>query len=263
MPFTHTSTDHNPLLHETEMIVKDIDLLAQHIGHLILGKHRHIAEILAAKHNIPTPSTDTMINRAVKQLTVTTADQRHRRDGWLFQYMTWITMRMNMIGQNLITQPPHENPGQHGIDGLGVLLTANDEIKAILIAEDKYTENPRKMISKEVWPEFALFEKGEFDSQLVNKVTGLLNHLDADKIDQMVANDIYNIENRIYRAGITPLLKNGTTKKRKKLFKDYDKNVKGVNHERRHGVTFTNADIRGWMDNLSKKIIHSLESQRP
>ncbi|TCD29624.1 hypothetical protein EZ456_00995 [Pedobacter psychrodurus] len=101
MPFTHTSTDHNPLLNETEIFVKDIDLLAQHIGHLILGKHRHVAEILAAKHNTPTPSTGVMIDRALKQLTVNSADQRHRRDGWLFQYMTWITMRMNMVGSTL------------------------------------------------------------------------------------------------------------------------------------------------------------------
>jgi hypothetical protein len=263
MPLSHKLTDHNPLLHETEMIVRDIDLLAQHIGHLILGKHRHVAEILAAKYSASPPSTSVMIDRAIKQLTVSTDEERHRRDGWLFQYMTWITMRMNVVDEKLITQPPHENPGQHGIDGLGIILTANNEIKAIIIAEDKFTENPRKMIREMVWPEFALFEKGEFDSQLVNKVTGLLNHLDADEVDKMIANDIYKIDNRIYRAGITPLFTANTPKKRKKLFKDYDKNVKGVNHERRHGVTFTDADIRAWMDNLSKKIINSLESQRP
>jgi hypothetical protein len=262
MPFSHSHTDHKPLCHETELLIKDIHILAEQVGLLLLGKHRHVASILAAKSRSVTSSTQTMIDRAQRQLTVSTEIERWKRDGWLFQMMTWISVRMENTGVTIVSQAPHTNPAQHGIDGLAIVLTSTNKISALIIAEDKYTENPRKTILKEVWPEFKLFEKGEFDSQLVTQTTMLLGNLSDDEIDEMIENDIYKTSNRIYRAGITPLHKNNTPAKRKKLFKGYDLCVKGTLQDRRQALSFSQPNIRDWMDDFSVEIYKFLETQR-
>lgn len=263
MPFIHSHTDHNPLCHETELVVKDIQKLAEQIGLLLLGKHRHVASILAAKARKITSSTDTMIDRAQRHLTITTDVQRWKRDGWLFQMMTWISVRLENPGIALISQPPHTNPAQHGIDGLAIVLNSSNQIKALIIAEDKYTENPRSTLYEQVWPEFKLFERGEFDSQLVTQTTMLLQHLDDDEVDEIIEKDMYKTSNRIYRAGITPLPTDSTAVKRKKLFKGYDGCVSGTDQKRRHALTFSQPDIRKWMDDFSQDVYDFLEAQRP
>jgi len=263
MPYSYSRTDHKPLCYETEFVVNDFKKLAQQVGLLLLGKHRHVSSILADKHKTIPSSTDVMIDRAQIQLTVNTEIERWKRDGWLFQMMTWISLRVEQAGINLISQAPHTNPAQHGIDGLAVVLTSTNRIKTIIIAEDKYTENPRSTLKDKVWPEFMLFEKGEFDSQLVTIITMLLGNLDDDEIDKIIENDVYKNSNRIYRAGITPLHTHSNAKKRKKLFKGYDKCVTGPNQIRREALTFYQPNIRTWMDDFSTEIFAYLETQRP
>jgi len=263
MPFIHTRTDHTPLCHETELIVNDFQKLVKQVGLLLLGKHSHVASILAAKHRTVTASTNVMIDRAQRQLKVGRDDERWKRDGWLFQMMTWISIRLEQPGINIISQAPHTNPAQHGIDNLAIILTAGNRIKTMIIAEDKYTENPRPTIKKLVWPEFKLFEKGEFDSQLVTQTSVLLAHLNEDEIDKVIENDIYGSSKRIYRAGITPLATDATPKKRKKLFKGYDGCVSGADQMRRQALTFSQPDIRKWMDDFADEIYDFLETQRP
>lgn len=263
MPYSYSQTDHDPLCHETEIIVNDQKKLAAQVGLLLLGKHRHVASILAAKHSSVTASTNVMIDRAQRQLNISTDNERWSRDGWLFQMMTWISMRLENPGIHLISQAPHTNPAQHGIDGLTIVLTSSNTIKALIIGEDKYTENPRPTIRDDVWPEFALFEKGEFDSQLVTQISMLLGNLNDNEIDAMIENDIYKTSNRVYRAGITPLASHTTVQLRKRLFKDYDKCIPGSNRARRQALTFSPPDIRKWMDDFSADIVDFLETQRP
>lgn len=263
MPFIHTRTDHTPLCFETEMIINDLGKLAEQVGFLLLGKHSHVASILAAKHRKPTASTNVMINRAQRQVSATTKEDQYRRDGWLFQMMTWISIRQEQSGIEIISQAPHDNPAQHGIDGLAIILTNDKRIKTMIIAEDKYTENPRDTIRLQVWPEFELFEKGEFDSQLVSRTSVLLAGLTFDELDVIINEDIYKPSKRTYRAGITPLAANNSPKKRKKLFKGYDGCVTGTDHLRRQALTFSQPDIRKWMDDFAGEIHNFLETQRP
>ncbi|WBL43555.1 hypothetical protein PBT90_02465 [Algoriphagus halophytocola] len=263
MSFAHTSTDHSPLCYESEMIVANYQMLVEQVGYLMLGKHRHVASILAAKNGNSSSSTDKIINRAQRQLQIKSTEERYKRDGWLFQMMTWISIRIEYNGVKVYSQAPHDNPAQHGIDGLSIILTSNNKIKSIIIEEDKYTENPRPTIKNQVWPEFKLFEKGEFDSQLVSRTSILLAHLSDDEINEIIENDIYKSTKRIYRAGITPLDTAKTPKKRKKLFKGYDGCVSGIDHGRRQALTFSQTDIRKWMDDFSLEIYDFLEKQRP
>lgn len=250
MPFKHKLTDHRPLCHETELVINDLGKLAEQVGLLLLGKHRHVESILAAKYRKITRSTNIMIDEAQKKLTPTSEIEAYKRDGWLFQMMTWISLRVENPGVNLFSHPPHTNTAQHGIDGLGIILTTTNQIKALIIAEDKYTENPRATLREQVWPEFKSFESGKYDSQLVTLTTSLLRHLTEDEIDAIIESDIYRTSNRIYRAGITPLAGAGSVLQRKRLFKGYEECVTGTDQLRRQALTFSQPNIRQWMNNF-------------
>src|SRR5690606_20103328 len=120
------------------------------------------------------------------KLSVRTDVSRYKRDGWLFQMITWVAMNQQYKAKIFKCQIPHPAPAHHGIDGLGILLDESNAVEAILIAEDKYTENPRKSIKDEVWPEFEAYESRIHDHKLVGIVTGLLRNLTAKEIDDAV-----------------------------------------------------------------------------
>ncbi|MEZ2334657.1 hypothetical protein AB6735_03445 [Mucilaginibacter sp. RCC_168] len=263
MAFTLTLTDHSPLFTEVELTIPDEDVLAENIGFLLLGHQRHVQSILASKGRSDPSSTDLMIDDAQAKLVYATPEERYKRDGWIFQLMTWIALRQQNVKSNFFCQIPHDAAAQHGIDGLGVRLTSQNRLEALVIAEDKYTENPRRTIKKFVWPDFEAFEKGTHDAQLVNRTTGLIDHLNDDEIDDLIENDIYQFKFRQYKAGITPEATHMSAAGKKRLFKKFDNCVKGSDHLRRIGVTFYQADIRSWMDDFCEKISDFLETQRP
>lgn len=203
-----------------------------------------------------------MIDLTIEKLIIAAPDTPYKRDGWIFQMITWIAINKDFSGTNFFCQIPHDAPAQHGIDGLGVLLSPTNTLKAIVIAEDKYTEKPRRMLYKEVWPELKNYEKGTYDNKIVNRVTGLLDRFDDSVIDALIQDDIYKKDFRNYRVGITPEAKHNSSLKKKKLFKGYSTSVKGKDHLRRIGVTFEQADIRQWMDDFSVKVIAFLKSKK-
>jgi hypothetical protein len=205
---------------------------------------------------------DHLINKAIDTLTVGVGRKPWRRDGWIFQMISWIAVYIENSTEIILTQPPHDAPGQHGIDGLAVVLDNTGQIKTIIITEDKCSSNPRPLIDTQVWPEFAAFEKGEFDNKMVSRVSAMLNHVDEATALEMVNKDIFRYEIRRYRVGTTPLPEHKGAVGRAELFKDYDGKVKGADVSRRYAATFENAAIRTWMEKFAKKIIVFLESKK-
>lgn len=262
MPTSIASVDHAPLFTEFELTINDEDVLAQQIAQLMLGHHLHVENILRAKKGITTYSPNSVIDVALKRLVVKDEYERYKRDGWIFQLITWIVINKENSKYPFKCQIPHPAPAMHGIDGLGVVLSAKNEIVKIIISEDKYTENPRRTLKKEVWKEFELFELRTYDSQLVGIVTGLLKDLSVKEINEAIYRDIYNIELRTYRVGITPKKGHYHKNGKKRLFKGYDNCVKGPAHSRREGLTFRQSDIRSWMDSISLKIAAHLTSNK-
>jgi hypothetical protein len=82
------------------------------------------------------------------------------------------------------------------------------------------------------------------------------------EIVDAVQKDIYDLALRTFRVGITPKKGHYFANGKKKLFKGYDRYVKGTVYLRRNGVTFRQARIRDWMDDFSKKIADYLESKK-
>lgn len=260
MPLKLTPVDYYPLHGEVELEVSDERRLAEHVAYLVLGNHLHIQSILASKNKSKPRTNDKAIKLAITKLKYKTNVERYKRDGWIFQMITWIAVNMENIGTNFFSQVPHNAPSQHGLDGVAVLLKKDQNLEQIIISEDKYTTSPRGKLTSQVWPEFEEFENGSFDDRLVSIITMLLRHLDQEQLLESVNEDIYRPEIRKYRVGITPSDDNDKFLKRPKLFEDYDICVKGANHVRRNALTFYKPKIRDWMDSFCIKVIAFLET---
>jgi len=262
MPLKISPVNYDPLHRESEITVIDENLLANYVAHIALGYSFHVRKILLKKYAGTIIYKDHMIDNAIQTLTVPKGKDPWRRDGWVFQMISWISIYLENDKETLLTQQPHDAPGQHGIDGLAVVFDDKDQIKTIIITEDKCSHSPRNVITTQIWPEFEAFEEGKFDNKMVSRISTMLNHIDEQTALDMVNKDIFRYEIRQYRVGITPLPVHKGTKGRGILFEDYEKKVKGDDVSRRCAATLETPDIRKWMEDFSLKVIAVLNSKR-
>lgn len=259
MPFKLTDTDCSPLVIDNEFKIVNKTLLAQYVGEMLLGHHFHIMRILNSLNTIFPVHPNDSIDKVINKLNSTS---KEKRDGWIFQMISWIVLAKRNNGNNFYSNYPHFAPAQHGIDGLAVTLNDDGSLHNIIITEDKCTISPRGLITQQVFPEFESFESGEKNNALVSIISSLLGQLDAGKILEQVQNDIFLNKYRLYRIGITREKKHNNIEGRNRLFKKYEKYVKGVTCERRRGSTVNIVDLRDWMQDFSDKVIAYLETKK-
>ncbi len=259
MPFKLIDTDCSPLVVDYEFEVADKDLLARYVGEMLLGHHQQIYRIInSLSTTFPLHPNDS-IKHVISKINTTSIE---KRDGWLFQMISWVVLAERNVGNKFFSNYPHFAPAQHGIDGLAVVLNDDDSLKCIIITEDKCTTSPRGKITQQVFPEFKEFENGEKNNALVSIVSSLLGHIKAGNILGNVQNDIFNNNFRLYRIGITREERHNDDSGRMKLFSKYDTFVTGSTAERRSGATIHLDDMRNWMQDLSEKVINYLESKK-
>jgi hypothetical protein len=133
---------------------------------------------------------------------------------------------------------------------------AMGNISAVVIFEDKATDNPRATIRDDVWPEFEEYESGGDANVLVAEVTGLLEKRQGIDVDDVVRRVIWK-DARHFRVSITVGDTHRTDSGRGRLFKDYDAKVPG-DVKRRRGETFYVNDLRVWMDSIAGKVLSHL-----
>ena len=264
MPFKYKDCDCTPLVFDREFDIDNEDLLAQYVGTIVLGHYAHIKRIINSLSAIEPKIADNEINLAINHLKSLgkSSNEIEKRDGWVFQIISWLVLLNENKGSRFYCQPPHDAPAQQGIDGLGLKLDENLKLERIIITEDKCTENQRIVIKQQVWPEFKNYEKGLFNNKIVNRVSAMIENLHNGDILEANKNDIYSMDKWIYRVGINRTDTYETVKKREKLFKGYADNVIGNDPHRRYAATINKADIRTWMEELSVKIITHLESTK-
>lgn len=259
MPFNLIDTDCSPLVIDYEYEIDNKDLLAEYVGELLLGHHLHINRIINSLSTILPVHPNDSIDKVINKITSATIE---KRDGWIFQMISWIVLAKRYTGEKFFSNYPHFAPAQHGIDGLALILNENDGLRNIIITEDKCTTGPRGKITQQVFPEFREFENGEKNNALVSIISILIGQLDAGNILQNVQNDIFDNKYRIYRIGITREGKHNDNEGRKALFNNYDDCVSGNTSERRSGATIYLDDMRNWMQDFSDKVINYLQSKK-
>lgn len=232
--------------------VPSVDELANAIAIIAVGQALHVANILQAAGLAAQPSTKGAVKGAIKLL-ASSGNIAHR-DGWMFQVMSWLAAQLHTPGAMMNT--PHMIHAHKGLDGLQVSIDGSEKVEAVVLFEDKATENPRSMVTSKVWPEFRDFEAGENEHLVVAEVTQLLKASGHSAPQKAVA-DIMWAQVRRYRLSITD--QQSTDLSQAKLFKGYAKHVPG-GVERRRAEVFEVIGLRKWMDDLAKVAIKKAES---
>lgn len=243
---------HDSLCHGYQWKIEDESTLAKQIGMIALGQSRHVLKILDAVGGAGIKTGDPAAKSAIAMLTIAEGADPWHRDGWMFQAMSWIAAHKATGGA--LIRAPQMILADKGFDGLQLKINSKTGlIDAVIIFEDKATENPRATIRDKVWPEFKLMEGGDRENVLTAEVIGLLETRHDLNPDSAIEKVIWE-EARQYRVSITINENYSTASKRKRLFNNYDEMVMG-NWGRRHADTVEIKDLRTWMQNMADKAI--------
>ena len=231
--------------------------LAERIGYVALGQSRHVAKILFGIRAIPPITTSSTRAAAIKLLTIPPGAEPWHRDGWLFQTLSWLVA--SQANPSALIRAPHMILAHKGFDGLQLELdSASGVVSAAVIFEDKATDNPRKTIKDEVWPEFHLLETGDRENVLSADVSSLLSTRPGIDADKAIENVIWK-QIRRYRVSITVGHTHYTADGRKRLFKGYDEVATG-DVVRRRGEILLVHQLRPWLASLADKAISFLKA---
>jgi hypothetical protein len=256
MIFKRKKCDASPLVIDDEFEVINEEDLAKYVGDIVLGHYAHVKRIIKSLSSSPSSVSDNSIDSAIKYLTASTIE---KRDGWLFQIISWILLLTENTSKKYYCQQPHDAPAQHGLDGIAVILNDTLQIENIIIVEDKCTPNQRAIFSG-VWSEFKDFENRRFDNKIVSRISSMLENVNDGDVLEANKNDIYAQSLWSYRVCINRDSRYEGVEKRKKLFKGYDGCIINNTPHRRFAATIYKDNIRVWMNNFSAKVIEYLES---
>lgn len=261
MTLTLTPTDHGELCHGWSWTIDDEDLLAERVARIVLGQYRHVAKILAGA-GVPGPAANAeQANAAIKHLTLAEGAEPWHRDGWLFQAISWIAAHQQPSAS--LTRMPHIRKADKGFDGMQLELNeAGTAVTAVVVFEDKATDNARSTIRDDVWPGIVALEKGERLNELSQEVSGMLDaRAVADPefdLDTAIANILWQ-DARHYRVSITINDTHNNANARAQLFKGFDDSAPGVAGRRRADTIYLPA-MRSWMTSFAARVIAKIKA---
>lgn len=254
MPIHLTPMSHGTLVQGVRWKVNDPEQLAELIAQVALGQARHVAKILNGVTGQPAPVFSSAIPSAINMLTLSPGADPWHRDGWMFQVMSWLAARL--AHPDALLNPPQMILAQKGFDGVQIDFDPSTGISAVVIFEDKATENPRETIRDDVWPEFEAFERGDDTNVLTAEVVGLLERQSGVDADAVIRQVVWkNV--RHFRVSITIGDSHASDNGHVRLFKGYDSKVPG-DLKRRRGETFYVTDLRKWMETLAGQALNYL-----
>ncbi|MFH0975888.1 MAG: hypothetical protein V1874_08920 [Spirochaetota bacterium] len=252
MPLKFTSHASNNIFLGQHAIIVDEIKLVKWVASTLISKHNHILRIISSdKKDKKLKIKDTVVRSVIKK--VLHAIDTDHRDGLLFQHISWICAAINKNKYDLL-KAPHCRIADKGQDNLIIHLNKNNKITSISICEDKATSNVRDTIRDKVFPEFAVYESGEKDSELESEVLSMLEkHTDTNRAESLIKSIFWD-QARNYKINVTI-----TNEDPFRIFKDYENCIKG-NVDRRTGNTIQIHDLRNWFTQFAKKIEDYLNS---
>lgn len=248
MPISFTPINEEDCWSGSTWTVDDEDALAAMIARVALGQSRIVEQILKATDALPAAYPTGGFAGAKALLTVEDGADPYHRDGWVFQVISWIAAHRQNAGA--LIRAPQMIRADKGMDGLIVEFNDGNVARAV-ICEEKATENAREKVKGAVWPEFANFETGARDNELVATVTSLLERARDLDPDKTVADVLWK-ETRAYRVAVTVGEGHSNEAGRKRLFEGYEGVVSGE-VDRRRAETLLLDDIRMWIATIAAK----------
>lgn len=263
MSLTLTPISHGTLCHGSRWTVADEDDLAGKVARLALGQARHVAAILSGIDNRPPATRADTAAGAIKLLTVPKDKLPYHRDGWVFQAISWIAAHSADAGA--VIRVPQMKHADKGFDGFQLKLDKSGQtVSAVVIFEDKATENPRSTIAGDVWKGIRDLESGLRMNELISEAGALLEahqrrfpELDIDGAVERIAWE----EARYFRVAVTADIADDNDDARAALFKGFDEVAPGP-ATRRQAETIAIPKLRDWMRAFSAKAINQIEAWR-
>lgn len=250
-----TAIDHENLCHGWSWEIQDEGRLAEAVARVALGQYLHIERILTGVTSRPPTTRAEHIADALARLEPDANGATYRRDGWIFQVISWIAAHQKKGAA--IIRAPHIRKADHGFDGLQLDLTDDGTaITAVTIGEDKATDDPRDTITKKVWPDIVKIEANERITELTHDVTSMLatqlgaaSPIDVDRaVEEILWKDA-----RSYRISITVKDEHQAEEARAALFAGYDSKAAGP-VGRRRAETICIPELRDWMDRFAERV---------
>lgn len=228
--------------------VSDKKLLASAIAHALIQEYSLARAFLTAT---PTSSNvalftsaeiQDIINRRLHPVDV------YHRDGFLFQLMMWLFAHTDLAQGDLVSLP-HSQGSAKGQDCI-IVHSPSAKVAHLTVCEDKATDNPRKTIRTEVWPEIEKYEKGERIDELRSAIISTLgtSGIPHNQAIDMIRGVSWE-KRRRYRVRVT-IKPTGRTNG---LFKGFSDIVSGTS-DRRRGEAVSLPAMRQWMDGLSNMV---------
>lgn len=238
----------------------DNEQLAAMVAQLALGQWRHVEGLLRSESGAGSVGPSYAINQAIRSLTVESGRDPWHRDGWVFQFISWIVAVESRKGDP--ARAPQMDQASKGFDGLQLVLNRNgSSVKGIIIFEDKASESPRDKVRDEVWPSFREMEAGERDAALASELASLLERLPHLNKLETVDRIMRDRKARRYRVSVTAGSHHAQGVHFSGLFDGYEEAVRG-GRSRRYANVFEVNDLRAWMSTLSNRAVELLEAMR-
>lgn len=256
-----TPIEHGELCHGSRWVVDDINVLAERVARVAMGQYRHVASILEGL-SVPAPKgSKAHAADAISKLQVSKNGDPWQRDGWLFQIISWIAANQQLQTGSIL-RPPHIFKAHKGFDGIQLEVSQDgNTVIAVVVFEDKATDDPRSTIREDVWPGIASLEAGERITELTHEATGLLeaqqHQFPGLNVDDAI-DKIFWQEVRRYRVSITTGATHEDDAARARLFVDYDTTASGEKIRRR-AETMHFDDLRRWMAGFSTLVVAKLK----
>lgn len=236
-----------------EWQVADFDKLAYLIALVALGQAYHAETIIRGLALKSQPlGLPALKLQAETLLTVKTDETPWRRDGFLFECISWIAARQTGNANDYM-RDPHLKATTQGLDGL-MLRVVGGKLKRTTIFEDKCTKDPKKLFAGQVMTAFAAYHSDKRASELL-AATGELLRQAKLKPDQVAAAAALALTKqlRTYRAGLTVAPNVTDAKNRSDIFDGYDK-LAGISQAQRVAAVLRVPSplLRPWCETLAK-----------
>lgn len=230
------------------------------IAIILLGQAEHAAEILLRLVPHSPIVREDLIDNALRSIALDHSTKqkldssRWRRDGLLFECISWLSCRLESHEGERLSTMPHLKSTTQGVDGLVLDWVAEENrVARATILEDKCSEHPRSTFRTEVMPAFTSHHNGERSTELLSVASTLIRQTGSSGIAAVeAASAALDTSLRAYRAGLAVTDKHDSEEARAKLFKGFEQ-LKGLKRESRVGVTLVvdDPDLRAWFDSIA------------
>jgi hypothetical protein len=249
----------------------DIDHLARIIAIIAMGQAAHAARIIAellpsepAIHYAALQADARQRLSIVGRKKEQRETSRYRRDGLIFEAISWAAAHQATAGKALL-RDPHLSSTTQGLDGLMIELDeAGTAVARATIFEDKCSEHPRHMFRYEILPAFRVYHDNKRASELVATAAALIEKIGIDGTRSTIAAArVLDKNYRAYRGSLAVTTADDSLERRKKLFKNYGE-LKDMQAAQRIGaVLITSDDLRAWFDQLAGRAIAYIDHLEP